>query len=68
MEKIVLKTDSGEVVFRPRTIEYSTFYKFDELQGIVGNSGGPHYSKTDSCYVPAKELLKKSKVKNHDKN
>ena len=32
--------------------------------GVVGtNVGAKRYSKKDSCYVPAKELLKKQQLK-----
>lgn len=60
MDKIVFETKDGNVILNPRSDKFSYFCKFDQLRGIVGNSGGPHYSKANSCYVPAKELLKKN--------
>lgn len=60
MDKIVFDTKDGKVVFTPRSDKFSYFYKFNQLQGIVGNSGGLRYSKAASCYVPANKLLKKN--------
>lgn len=56
-----IKTEvNGETILIPmRKPSDSVFFKFNELQGIVGNSGGKKYSKSESCYVPARELLKK---------
>ncbi len=48
----------GEIItFSVRKNRFSTFCTFNELQGIVGNNGGKRLSKSESCYVPAKELL-----------
>lgn len=55
-----IKTEvNGETILMPiRKPSDAVFFKFDELQGIVGNNGGKRYSKNESCYVPANELLK----------
>lgn len=61
MNRFHFHTKDGKTIITLTQNNESYFFKFDQIQGIVGNPKQTQIPLQDTCYAPVSKLIKRNK-------